>query len=189
MPPENTKQNPHTSVGGSIPSRATSSHEEESRDTPGQTLPIGTRVRFLKTLDEGPCDEHPGRLYARAGEFGTVVQGDFPCAEGHWVLWDGWKKSPFGAKLGEDFEGVTEAPTPEPWGFALWQNLHQEHGLTLVESELQEIVRLAEPLTKGAAFHRQLMEWWDHVKPSAQINENPFKGLLEKSKAKGAPGA
>lgn len=31
----------------------------------------------------------------------------------------------------------------EPWGFKLWQHLHQNHGLILCESELQEIVRLA----------------------------------------------
>ena len=132
MPPPRTKQNPHTSVGGSIPSRATSSHEEESRDTPGQT-------------------------------------------------------------------------TPEPWGFALWQHLHQEHGLTLVESELQEIVRLARPLIvvdedktwirnafpdlqkDETDFQTQVNEWWDKVKPSAQEGENPFKGLLKKTKTKGAP--
>lgn len=118
MQPDTTKQNPHTSVGGSIPSRATSSQEEESRDTPGQK-------------------------------------------------------------------------TPEPWGFALWQHLHQEHGLTLVESELQEIVRLARPLivVSDDDFQAQAKEWWDKVKARAQEGENPFKGLLKKTKTKGAPGA
>lgn len=48
-------------------------------------------------------------------------------------------------------EAGAEPPTPGqngviPWGFELWQHLHQEHGLILTESEMQEIVRLAEPL-------------------------------------------
>lgn len=32
---------------------------------------------------------------------------------------------------------------PAPWSFELWQHLHREHGVTLVESELAEIVRKA----------------------------------------------
>jgi len=36
--------------------------------------------------------------------------------------------------------------TPEPWGHKLWKHLHEEHGLTLVESEMHQIVALAIPL-------------------------------------------
>ena len=37
-------------------------------------------------------------------------------------------------------------PTPpKPWMHDLWAHLHNEHGLTLVESEIFEIVRLAAP--------------------------------------------
>lgn len=83
MHPQNTEKNHPPRVGGSIPSRATSSEEGESRDTPGQK-------------------------------------------------------------------------SPEPWGFALWQHLLHEHGLTLVESEIQEIVRLAEPLTGAAKLQQEV---------------------------------
>ncbi len=85
MPPSATNKNEPSRVGGSIPSRATSSQEEDSRDTPGQNAVI-------------------------------------------------------------------------PWGFELWQHLHQEHGLTLTESEIQEIVRLAEPLTDAAEANTELIE-------------------------------
>jgi hypothetical protein len=32
---------------------------------------------------------------------------------------------------------------PHPWGYPLWSHLHNEHGLTLIESELAEIIRIA----------------------------------------------
>lgn len=32
---------------------------------------------------------------------------------------------------------------PKPWMYDLWEHLHNEHGLTLLESEIDEIVRLA----------------------------------------------
>jgi hypothetical protein len=34
---------------------------------------------------------------------------------------------------------------PKPWMHDLWAHLHNEHGLTLVESEISEIVRLTAP--------------------------------------------
>ncbi len=34
---------------------------------------------------------------------------------------------------------------PKPWMHDLWAHLHNEHGLTLLESEIYEIVRLADP--------------------------------------------
>jgi len=180
MPPPKTKQNPHTSVGGSIPSRATSSQEEDRRDTPGQTLPSGTRIRFLKDI------VNLGHIYARAGELGTVKEGDYLEPGSHWVFWDGFPTA-FRATLGEDFEAVPA--TPEPWGFALWQHLHQEHGLTLVESELQEIVRLARPLIVVSDDKT----WIKDAFPAMFANEvereheDAFKRL--KKIKKGAPGA
>lgn len=69
-------------------------------------LPVGTRVRFLKTLEEYGCDGYPPRHYATKGDLGTVAEGQYPCSEGHWVFWDGWKSAPFGATLGVDFEAV-----------------------------------------------------------------------------------
>lgn len=63
-------------------------------------LPIGTRIRFVKTLESGPDEDSPARLYARKGEGGIVTgHNDF---EGHWVKWDGWDAS-FGARLGGEF--------------------------------------------------------------------------------------
>ena len=85
MPPTETDKNTHSRVGGSIPSRATSSQEEDSRDTPGQNA-------------------------------------------------------------------------VNSWGFKLWQHLNQEHGLILTESEMQEIVRLAEPLTDAAKAKKGVPE-------------------------------
>lgn len=68
----------------------------------GGYLPVGTRIKFLRTLEEGPDEESPGRLYAEAGQ-GGVVTGH-GCKEGHWVKWDRWPHAAFGAKLGEDFK-------------------------------------------------------------------------------------
>jgi hypothetical protein len=45
------------------------------------------------------------------------------------------------------------APEMIPWGYPLWSHLHREHGLTLLESELQEIVRIA----------RTIPVWEDHA--------------------------
>lgn len=58
-------------------------------------LPIGTRIRFIKTLEEGPTDEHPGRTYAVEGGLGTIT--GHGTKEGYWVKWDGWTSAAFGA--------------------------------------------------------------------------------------------
>ena len=70
---------------------------------PFGSLPVGTRIRFLKTLEAGPNEDHPAIIYARKGDLGTVVD-DFPCAEGHCVKWDRWSHAAFGATLGVEFE-------------------------------------------------------------------------------------
>lgn len=54
----------------------------------------------------------------------------------------------FRAMFGEQVQPMPDqvppaVECPTPWGFELWQHLHREHGLTLVESELAEIVRKA----------------------------------------------
>ncbi len=66
-----------------------------------EELPVGARIRFLKTLTSGPDDYSPGNLYARKGDGGEVT--GHGCKEGHWVKWDDWD-APFGAELGIEFE-------------------------------------------------------------------------------------
>ena len=63
-------------------------------------VPIGTRIKFLKTLEEGPTAETPSFLFAEKGEYGEVTGHN--STEGHWVKTDSWP-TPFGAKLGEEF--------------------------------------------------------------------------------------
>ena len=69
-----------------------------------EKVPIGSRIRFLKELTEGPCGDHPALLYAKEGELGSVVS--YRCSEGYWVKTDGWPNS-FGAYRTE-FEVVEE---------------------------------------------------------------------------------
>jgi hypothetical protein len=64
-------------------------------------LPIGTRIRFIKTLEEGPNEDHPGRLYARKNDEGIVTGHD--CIEGHMVKWDYWPQADFGAIIDKEF--------------------------------------------------------------------------------------
>lgn len=63
-------------------------------------LPVGTRIKFLKTLSSGPDEFSPGNLYAEKDDFGEVT--GHGCAEGHWVKWDKWD-APFGATYGTEF--------------------------------------------------------------------------------------
>jgi hypothetical protein len=65
---------------------------------PSVQLPVGTRIRFTKTLESGPDDHGPGNLYARKGDTGEVLGHD--CKEGHWVKTDNWPAA-FGASTTE----------------------------------------------------------------------------------------
>ena len=47
------------------------------------------------------------------------------------------------ALIAEALDGAGYPKQPTPWGFDLWEHIYQEHGVILMESELQEIVRLA----------------------------------------------
>lgn len=46
---------------------------------------------------------------------------------------------------------LTTKPKPDPkpsiWGHELWRHIHDEHGLTLTQSELNEILEIARKLT------------------------------------------
>lgn len=75
--------------------------DELTKSDNTKELPIGTKIVFLKTLSAPPCEDHPGIIYARKGDFGTVVGHD--CIEGHWVKWEHWE-APFGATLGTEFK-------------------------------------------------------------------------------------
>jgi hypothetical protein len=66
-----------------------------------EPLPIGTRIKFIKTLESGPDEFSPGNLYAVKGDGGTVT--GHGTREGYWVKWDKWPKAAFGAELGTEF--------------------------------------------------------------------------------------
>lgn len=65
-----------------------------------RTVPIGTRIKFVKTLTCGATEDHPPFLYAWEGDEGVVVSHD--CYEGHMVKWDHWNE-PFGSVIDEEF--------------------------------------------------------------------------------------
>ena len=73
-----------------------------TKDTPVEEtkLPIGTRIRFIRTLDEGPTSDRPATLFASKGEKGEVTGHNE--WEGYWVKTDTWP-NPFGAVLGKEF--------------------------------------------------------------------------------------
>ena len=71
-----------------------------------EKLPVGTRIRFLRELSQGPTGETPPFLFAPKDGLGTVVEDKYGCWEGHMVKWDGWPKAGFGAQLGVDFEHI-----------------------------------------------------------------------------------
>jgi len=68
-----------------------------------EKLPVGTRIRFLRELSQGPAGDTPAFLFAPKGGLGTVVEDPRGCWEGHMVKWDGFHR-PFGAQLGVEFE-------------------------------------------------------------------------------------
>ena len=76
------------------------------------SLPVGTRIRFLRTLTAPANEDHPAIVYAESGDGGAVT--GHGCKEGHWVKWDRWPHS-FGATLGKDFEAENEKLS-EPGG-------------------------------------------------------------------------
>lgn len=65
----------------------------------GGVLPVGTRVRFTRTLTSAADEFSPGNLYAKKGELGTITGHGAP--EGYWVKWDGWMHAAFGASREE----------------------------------------------------------------------------------------
>jgi hypothetical protein len=72
-------------------------------------LPVGTRIRFVKSLYGAASGDWPACIYARKGDGGIVTgHNEF---EGHWVKWDKWPHA-FGAKYGLEFvEEVSQCAT------------------------------------------------------------------------------
>ena len=70
-----------------------------------EKLPVGTRVRFLREVSQGPTEEAPPLLFAPKDGLGTVSEDKYGCWEGHMVRWDGWPHA-LGARLGVDFEAL-----------------------------------------------------------------------------------
>jgi len=66
-------------------------------------LPVGTKIRFLQTLETGPTGDHPALLFARKGQTGEVTGHNDN--EGHWVKTDDWA-TPFGATYKVEFEVI-----------------------------------------------------------------------------------
>jgi hypothetical protein len=63
-------------------------------------LPVGTRIKFVKSLYGYASGDSPPCIYAKKGDGGVVTGHD--CPEGHWVKWDHWPHA-FGAKYGTEF--------------------------------------------------------------------------------------
>jgi hypothetical protein len=67
-------------------------------------LPVGTRIRFIKSLYGAATGDSPACVYAKKGDGGVVTGHGTP--EGHWVKWDKWPHA-FGAEYAVEF--ITEA--------------------------------------------------------------------------------
>ncbi len=48
-----------------------------------KTLPVGTRITFVKSLYGSASEDSPPCIYAEKGDGGVVTGHD--CYEGHWV--------------------------------------------------------------------------------------------------------
>ena len=69
-----------------------------------EKLPIGTRIKFIKTLDACATGDHPDIIYARKDEEGEITGHD--AKEGYMVKADSWAAS-FGAELETEFVILT----------------------------------------------------------------------------------
>ena len=67
-------------------------------------FPVGTRIKFKRTLTSDANEESPGYTYARKGDLGRIT--GHGCWEGYWCKWDKWPNA-FGIEE-KDFEVVKE---------------------------------------------------------------------------------
>jgi len=66
---------------------------------------VGTRIKFLKALEEGNTEESPACIFAEKGDTGKIVS--YTRMDTYLVAWDKWP-NPFYAKSGSDFEVIEE---------------------------------------------------------------------------------
>lgn len=66
-------------------------------------LEVGTKIRFLRTLDAPANEDHPAIEYAYCNETGEIVEVG-GCKEGFWVKTDNWPHK-FGCES-KDFEAL-----------------------------------------------------------------------------------
>ena len=64
-----------------------------------EQLPVGTRIRFKRTLGAPANEEHPNIVYAYGGEFGEIT--GHGCKEGYWAEVYRWRDAPFGCSREE----------------------------------------------------------------------------------------
>lgn len=74
---------------------------------PKESLKVGQRIIFLKTLTSNDSEESPGCHFASKGDFGIITKIG-GCWEGYWVKWDGWSQADFGCER-KNFDLVKEA--------------------------------------------------------------------------------
>lgn len=96
------------------------------------------QLRFQTNETSGACQQYRELLaentkLKRAAHEPPAVQGPCPNCGAKWVS----------AELSASQEPQTDLP--KPINHNLWRHLHDEHGLTLLQSELDEILRLAPP--------------------------------------------
>jgi hypothetical protein len=104
-----------------------------------------------------------GDLYA-SGHEPPAVQGPCPNCGAKWVS----------AELSTSQEPQSELP--KPINHDLWRHLHDEHGLTLVQSELDEILRLSQPPGLRQGLERAI-EIIEGIEPPSDYYE-PYKTRL-----------
>ena len=124
----------------------------------------------LKAVRDNCCTrmvEKPGGRQGPCGKAGFIRhprRSQFRCNEHAMILWleHGWAMLPEKEPAPSQEEcAVTCAPidftnVPKPWGHELFTHLLHEHGLTCVQSELQEIVEVCRPLCGPTPVEKEL---------------------------------
>jgi hypothetical protein len=80
-----------------------------------EELKPGVIIKFLRTITEPPCEEHPGLLFANEGDFGTIE--DSTSRSGTYsVFWDKWPGAAFYAEIDKDFVVIGDTRAGEQDG-------------------------------------------------------------------------